>query len=125
MSIRTPLGRVRGLGSAKSGTDHWLFQRITAIALIPLFVWVAYLFLCVSLGTKAEVVEWLSSPTQTLLLGALIVAGCLHAKLGCQVIIEDYVHGALPRTLLLLINIIGFTVLTGMGLMAIFALHTL
>ena len=125
MSIRTPLGRVRGLGSAKSGTDHWLLQRITAIALIPLFVWVAYLFLCVSLGTKAEVVEWLSSPTQTLLLGALIVAGCWHAKLGCQVIIEDYVHGALPRTLLLLINIIGFTVLTGMGLMAIFTLHTL
>ena len=92
MSLRTDLGKVRGLGSAKEGVGHWWTQRLTAIALIPLLVWfVASVVPLV--GAELRIVrEWISSPVNSVLLLTLIVAVFHHAQLGLQVVIEDYVH---------------------------------
>ena len=92
MSLRTDLGKVRGLGSAKEGVGHWWAQRLTAIALIPLLIW--FVANVVSLaGAEVRVVrEWISGPVNAVLLLSLIVAVFHHAQLGLQVVIEDYVH---------------------------------
>ena len=93
MSLRTPLGKVRGLGSAKDGTHHFWVQRLTAIGLIPLTVWfVAALVSLVGAG-HGEVVDWLSQPVPAILMLLLIVSGMYHLKLGLQVVVEDYFHG--------------------------------
>lgn len=123
MNIRTPLAKARGLGSAHSGTEHWWLQRLTAIALIPLAIWIVYSALSVMLTDSNGVVFWLQSPVQALLLGAFILAGCWHGKLGMQVIVEDYVHNNAMRTLLLVLNALGFAVLAAMGIMATLKLH--
>lgn len=94
MSLRSDLGRVKGLGSAKEGVHHWRLQRITAIALVPISLWFVVSLLCVFNGTHAEVVEWVAAPHVTVLLIALSVLLFWHLQLGLQVVIEDYVHTA-------------------------------
>ena len=93
MSYRTPLGRVRGLGSAKGGTHHWWMQRLTAVALVPLTVWFILSLITLSGADHATVAAWLASPLPAVLMIRLIVATFHHLQLGLQVIIEDYVHG--------------------------------
>ena len=92
MSLRTPLGRVRGLGSAKSGTHHWWHQRLTALALIPLAVWFVISLLIYTGASHAEVAGWLGAPLVAGLLILLIAATFYHLKLGVQVVVEDYVR---------------------------------
>ena len=92
MSFRTPLGRVRGLGSAKEGTHHWWVQRLTAIALVPLTVWFVVSILMLVGADRAAIAEWLGNPVTAGLLVMLILAAFHHAQLGLQVVIEDYVH---------------------------------
>ena len=93
MSYRTPLGRVRGLGSAKGGTHHWWMQRLTAVALVPLTVWFILSLITLSGADHATVAAWLASPLPAVLMILLIVATFHHLQLGLQVINEDYVHG--------------------------------
>ena len=93
MSLRSPLGRVRGLGSAKEGVTHFWAQRMTALALIPLTVWFVVSLLCVLGADHAAVKAWVGSPVVAGLLILLIAATFYHAFLGLQVVIEDYVHG--------------------------------
>jgi len=102
MSLRSPLGRVRGLGSAKSGTQHWWHQRLSAIAIVPLSVWFVTAMLGRLTADHAAVVNWISSPFVTVLLIALIVSVFYHAKLGLQVVIEDYVHAEFAKMALLI-----------------------
>lgn len=91
MDYRTSLSRVRGLGSAKSGTMHWWMQRVTAVALIPLSFWLIY-FLGLSLTAPyQQTVDWLASPINSSCIVAWIIAVFYHAALGLQVVIEDYV----------------------------------
>jgi len=91
MDYRSPLAKVRGLGSAKAGTSHWWMQCITAVALIPLSFWLI-IFLNLSLNAPyQEMVEWLASPLNTLGMVAWVLAVFYHAALGLQVIIEDYI----------------------------------
>lgn len=92
MRFRTPLARVRGLGSAKSGTHHWWMQRLTAVALVPLSLWFVASLINLATADHATVVAWLSSPVTAVLLCALIVATFHHGQLGLQVVLEDYVH---------------------------------
>lgn len=92
MSLRTPLGRVRGLGSAKEGTAHWWAQRLTAIALVPLVLWFAVSLIILTGADHAAVAAWLGNPAAAVLMLLLILAGFHHAQLGMQVVIEDYVH---------------------------------
>ncbi len=93
MSLRSPLGRARGLGSAKEGLAHWLHQRVTAVALVPLSLWFLSAVLCLSRGGYAEFVTWIASPVNATLLIVLLAMIFHHAQLGVQVVIEDYVHG--------------------------------
>ena len=102
MSLRSDLGRVRGLGSAKSGSHHWWHQRLTAIAIIPLALWLVSALLGHMNDSHAELVTWIGSPLVTVLLIAVILSIFYHAALGLQVVIEDYVHGAAGKTLLIL-----------------------
>ena len=92
MSMETPLGRVRGLGSAKSGTEHWWHQRLTALALIPLTGWFAVSLIVIASGGYHQAVDWIRNPIVAGLLVLMLSAGYYHLKLGMQVIIEDYVH---------------------------------
>ena len=92
MSLRSPLGRVRGLGSAKDGTGHWWAQRLTALALIPLALWFCAAVVSLSGADHATMVAWAGSPVIAGLLILLIAATFYHAYLGLQVVIEDYVH---------------------------------
>jgi succinate dehydrogenase / fumarate reductase membrane anchor subunit len=90
--LRSPLGRARGLGSARAGSHHWWSQRLTAIALVPLTLWFIFSVIHLSGATHQMVIEWLSSPLTLGLMLALIVATFHHLQLGVQVVIEDYVH---------------------------------
>ena len=92
MSSRTPLGRAKGLGSAKEGVSHWWVQRLTAVALVPLLLWGTFAVVGLMGAEHAEVVSWMAQPVHTALLVLLLVALFYHADLGLQVIIEDYVH---------------------------------
>lgn len=104
MSLKTPLKEARGLGSAKDGVHHWLVQRLTAIALIPLFVW--FIVSLVSMiGADFETVrQWMSNPLVTVLLLVFLVSLFYHSELGVQVVIEDYVAGKGPRLAALILS---------------------
>jgi succinate dehydrogenase / fumarate reductase, membrane anchor subunit len=89
--LRSPLGRARGLGSARSGSKHWWAQRLTAVALVPLTLWFIWSILHLTGGSQADVADWLASPVRLALMLALTVATFHHLQLGMQVVIEDYV----------------------------------
>ena len=92
MSMTNPLARVRGLGSAKDGTHHWIVQRMTAVALIPLTLWFVVSLISLIGSDLVAVQSWLSSPFNAVMMILTLVAGFHHAQLGLQVVIEDYVH---------------------------------
>ena len=92
MALRTPLGRVRGLGSAKEGTEHWWMVRLTSLALIPLTIWFVASVVSLAGADYPEVVNWLRSPVVAVLMVILIGTTFQHTQAGLQVVIEDYVH---------------------------------
>ena len=104
MSLRTPLAKVRGLGSAKDGTHHWWMQRVTAIALIPLVLIFAGYVIALVGGSHADAVAALGSPIGSLVALLLIVAVFYHFMLGIQVVIEDYVHAEGAKIVLVLLS---------------------
>lgn len=103
MSLKTPLGRVRGLGSAKDGTHHWWAQRLTAIALVPLTLWFAISVASLTGADFTGVSAWVAAPFNTVLLLLLIAATFHHLHLGVQVVIEDYIHQEGGKIALLLL----------------------
>jgi succinate dehydrogenase / fumarate reductase membrane anchor subunit len=102
MSLRSPLARVRGLGSAKEGVNHWWAQKLTSLALIPLSLWFVASVVSLTGAGHAEAAEWIGSPLSAGLLILLLLATFYHAYLGLQVIIEDYVHHEGAKLALLL-----------------------
>jgi succinate dehydrogenase / fumarate reductase membrane anchor subunit len=102
-TLRTPLARVRGLGSAKDGTAHWYAQRVTAIALVPLTLWLVVNVVRLIGAPQLAVAQWIGAPINAALMLALVVAVLHHAQLGLQVVIEDYVHGEGCKIALLLL----------------------
>lgn len=102
--MRSPMKRVTGLGSAKSGTEHFWMQRLTAVALIPLGVWFAYSVVMLVGSDHAAIVEWMRHPFNGTLLAILAGTVFYHSKLGIQVVIEDYVHAEWLKFTSLILN---------------------
>ncbi|MGZ8174991.1 MULTISPECIES: succinate dehydrogenase, hydrophobic membrane anchor protein [Methylobacter] len=120
MDYKTPLSRVRGLGSAKSGTVHWWMQRVTAVALIPLSFWLIN-FLGLSLTAPyQQTVAWLASPVNTVCIVAWIMAVFYHAALGLQVVIEDYVAAEGCKIISIWVANLAFLFLAIAALLAVF-----
>lgn len=104
MSLRSPMGRVLGLGSAKEGVGHWWMQRVSAVALVALGLWFASSLLRLGDFSHAVVLAWIAMPLNAVLLSLLIGTAVYHSQLGVQVVVEDYVtgHGLKIVTMLLL-----------------------
>lgn len=117
--FRTPLGKVRGLGSAGEGTGHFIKQRLTAIANIPLFVGFILVLVSVSGKDHSQAVATLSHPLVAALMLGVVLSGLVHMRLGMQVIIKDYVKSELAKVALLAGNTI-FTV--GIGVLCILSI---
>jgi succinate dehydrogenase / fumarate reductase membrane anchor subunit len=92
LSLRTPLGRVLGLGTAKDGTDHFMSQRISAIALVLLGCWFMYSMFTIESMAYLEVMRFIAAPLNSVLLSLLCITAAWHSYLGVQVVVEDYVH---------------------------------
>ncbi|WP_417679243.1 succinate dehydrogenase, hydrophobic membrane anchor protein [Roseibium sp.] len=112
--MRTPLGKVRGLGSAKEGTDHFWKQRLTAFANVFLISFFVILVISLQGSSHGDVIECLKNPLVSIVLLLVILSGIYHMKLGMQVIIEDYVHGEGLKVLSLMANTF-FSVFIGLG----------
>ena len=109
MNLSTPLAKARGLGSAKSGTHHWIAQRLTAIALIPLSIWFVFSLVCMTELSHQAAIEWIQSPLVAVFLLLFIIAMFHHAQLGIQVVIEDYIEcNVVKITGLVLLKLVSF-----------------
>jgi succinate dehydrogenase / fumarate reductase membrane anchor subunit len=103
-NMRTPLGRVRGLGAARTGTEYFWWQRLTAVANIPLVVAGILIVLSLAGRNHAATVQILGSPLIAIILLLFILSVANHMRIGMQVIIEDYVHTEKNKILLIMLN---------------------
>lgn len=102
--MKTPLGIVKGLGSAKSGTHHWWVQKLTSLALIPLGIWFLVSMAILASADYGAVIIWVQDPIVTVFLILFIAILFYHLKLGVQVVIEDYVYKPVTKALALFFN---------------------
>jgi succinate dehydrogenase / fumarate reductase membrane anchor subunit len=105
VSYRTPLGRARGLGSAKHGAGHWVSERVSAIALVPLVLWLVYGVIRLAAADYGFAVHWVQDPLNATLLVLSFAISFWHMHSGVRVVVEDYIHKTLTKTTLLLINL--------------------
>lgn len=124
MSLKSPLGRVLGLGSAGTGTEHWLGQRLSAVALVPLTLWFALALLALPSLDYYSVAAWVAAPLNAILLMLLVVALIYHSSLGTQVVVEDYVHAPGLRVLALVVLRLLHIGLAVAGVSAVFLIAT-
>lgn len=119
MSLRSPLGRVLGLGSAKDGTSHWWAQRMTAVALIFLSTWFLISILLLDNLQFDVVSAWVGKPLNSILLVLTTATLAYHSRLGVQVVIEDYVHGPASKVFSLVMNNFTHILLAVAGVFAV------
>jgi succinate dehydrogenase / fumarate reductase, membrane anchor subunit len=115
----TPIGKVRGLGSARHGGEHWLTERVTSIALLLLGIWLLASLLLLPRLDQRTVIEWLHAPSGAIPMALLIVVGFRHALDGVKVSVDDYVHEEGSR---FVINLLLLFLAVAGGAMALFAL---
>ncbi|MBV8400186.1 MAG: succinate dehydrogenase, hydrophobic membrane anchor protein [Acetobacteraceae bacterium] len=118
-SLRSPLGRVEGLGSAKNGVHHWWLQRLTSIALVPLTIWFTVSLLSLPSLDHVTVMAWMAQSWTALLLIVLVLVATYHSQLGVRVVVEDYIHASGMRTLTLVILTFVHALIAVAGVFAI------
>jgi succinate dehydrogenase / fumarate reductase, membrane anchor subunit len=119
MSLRSPLGRVLGLGSARGGSSHWYAQRVTAVALVLLTLWLVVSLASLADASYEQVTGWLRWPLNSALALLLVVVAAWHAVLGLQVVVEDYVADKGTRVLVLIAIKFAFVVAAVVGVLAV------
>jgi succinate dehydrogenase / fumarate reductase, membrane anchor subunit len=122
LRLRSPLGRVLGLGAAGHGVHDWWRQRVTSVALVPLGVWLLVALASLQSFDHATVTTWIASGWTPVLLALFLVVAAQHSQLGLRVIVEDYVHHAGLKTATLLILGFGHVMLAAAGLYALLKL---
>lgn len=119
MSLRTPIGRVLGLGAAKEGAGHWWAQRVSSIALVLLGLWFVGALVALGDYSHASVLDFIGKPFNAVLLALLIGTVVYHSQLGVQVVVEDYVvHHATKIVTMLLLNFLHVA-LAALGIFAV------
>jgi succinate dehydrogenase / fumarate reductase membrane anchor subunit len=106
--MKSPLARARGLGAAGHGSDHWMKQRITAIANIPLVLWFVFSIVSLYGADYAAFTGWLAAPVNAILMILFIISILYHAVLGAQTVVEDYVHNEFLKTVKLIAHKLVF-----------------
>ena len=122
MSLETPLHKVQGLGSAHSGVTHFWRERVTAAALVPLSLWFVVSVVRLVGASEAEVAGFFQHPWNAVLMGLFVVLTCVHMTLGLQVVIDDYVHHAGRRIILILLNRAFALLVGGISVLALLRL---
>jgi succinate dehydrogenase / fumarate reductase, membrane anchor subunit len=118
MSLRSPLGKVLGTGSAKEGVHHWWQQRLTSIALVPLTIWFVVSLLSLQSFEHVVVITWMAHSWTALLLVLFILVATWHSQLGVRVVVEDYIHGG-TKTLTLVTLTFIHAVVAAAGIFAV------
>ena len=119
MSLRSPLARVLGQGSAKDGVHHWWVQRLSSVALVPLTVWFVVSVLSLPSLDDATVTAWIGQLWTMVFLVLLVLTASWHSQLGVRVVVEDYVHGAGTKALTLALVTFFHVVVAAAGVLAI------
>lgn len=118
MSLRSPLGKVLGLGAAKEGAQHWWSQRVTSVGLALLGGWFIASLICLGSFEYGAVTAWIANPCNATLLSIFIATLAYHSQLGVQVVIEDYVQGGL-KTLTILLSNFAHVVVGALGVVSV------
>jgi succinate dehydrogenase / fumarate reductase membrane anchor subunit len=103
MNSQTPLHKVEGMGPSHSGTGHFWHERVTSVALIPLSLWFFYVMLGLAGTSEVTALQFLAHPLNAILMGAFVCFSLWHAYLGLQVVIDDYIHTAGTKIILMLL----------------------
>ncbi len=104
-SYRTPLSRARGLGAAKHGVTHWISERVSSVALVPLTLWAVFAVLRLAAGDYDFAVAWIAQPLNAVLMVLTLAISFWHMHSGLRVVIEDYIHITLNKSALLILNL--------------------
>lgn len=119
-SYRTPLSRARGLGAAGHGVGHWIGERVSAVALVPLTLWAIYAFVRLAGAGHAEAVAWVrDNPLNPVLLVLFAAISFWHMHAGMRVIVEDYIEKVATKTALLLLNLFVCVLAGGLAVFSI------
>jgi succinate dehydrogenase / fumarate reductase membrane anchor subunit len=119
VNLVTPLNRVLGLGSAKGGVEHWWVQRLSAVALVALGLWLAVALGSLEDYTFATVITWASRPVTSILLILTVLTATYHSHLGVQVVLEDYIHSPGRKTAAIVLSTFAHFVLAIAGIFSI------
>jgi succinate dehydrogenase / fumarate reductase membrane anchor subunit len=122
VNLRSPLTQVLGRGAARSGVHHWWAQRVSAVALAPLTVWLLCSLLRLPLGNHALVAQWMAAGWHPVWLSLTVLAMAWHSQLGVQVVIEDYIAGKFTKPLLLLASTFLHVLVAAAGVFAVLRL---
>lgn len=119
MKMVTELKKVKGLGSAKEGTHHWLMQRVTGLALVPMIIWLACSIISLVGSDYVHVKMWVQSPLNSIIMFLIIPTVFYHSALGIKVVIEDYVHKEFTKIITIMLLNFLFIAITVSTLFAI------